>query len=158
MPNSIYHPQNLTLAISLLALALAIAALALAWRAAARGRAILSLQGEYIPYSGMGVGFKLEITNSGRRPVTIEDVRLIDNRGKAHAYQDLTTRPIHFAFSLPCTLEAGEKVSLTFPIWHLPSASRDPRDYRRILVTDTSGNRWSLSLAGLTRGIGEGEV
>jgi hypothetical protein len=38
------------------------------------------------------------------------------------------------------------------------TASRDPRDFRRITVVDTSGKRWSLSIAGLARGIGDGEA
>jgi hypothetical protein len=154
MSNGFFNSYNLTLGISLLALAVAVTALVLAWRAAVRDRANLSLRGEYMPRSGLGVGFKLEISNSGTKPVTIGDVRLIDHRGKAFSYQSLTTKSVQFTFTLPYTLDAGEGVSLTFPIWHLPSASRDPRDFRRITVVDTSGKRWSISLTRLTRGIG----
>jgi hypothetical protein len=158
MQNGAFSAQNVTLGISLLALAVAVAALVLAWRIAVRDKAKLGLRCEYLPLPGLGVGFKLEITNSGRRLVTIEDVRLIDHRGVAFPYRSLSTKPVQFYFTLPYTLEESEQVALFFPIWHLPSASRDPRDYRKILVLDSSGVRWSISLTNLTRGIGDKET
>jgi hypothetical protein len=158
MPNIVYSPQNVTFGISLLALVLAVAALALAWRVAARDRANLRLHCEYLAVSGLGLGFRLELLNCSRKLITIDDVRLIDNRNQSFSYRSHSMKNTQFSFTLPYMLDEGEKAFLYFPIWHLPSASRDPRDYRKILVVETSGKRWSLSIGSLTRGISNGEM
>jgi hypothetical protein len=156
--NVILEPQDVNLVISLLALAVAIAALALAWRVAARDRANLRLHCEYLTVSGLGLGFRLELLNCSRKLITIDDVRLIDNRNQSFSYRSHSMKNTQFSFTLPYMLDEGEKAFLYFPIWHLPSASRDPRDFRRITVVDASGKRWSLSIGSLTRGISDGEL
>jgi hypothetical protein len=93
--------------------------------------------------SGLGVGFKLEITNCGRRPVTIEEGCIVDHRQRAFSYRSLAVTVAPFDFTLPYTLYESKQVTLTFP--QLPSASRDPRDDRKTTVSDTICNLLILS-------------
>jgi hypothetical protein len=145
--------QWIALGISLLSLIVACGSMAVSWRVAARDKANFRLDCQYLPKSGIGVGFLVAVVNSGRRPVTVDSAFLVDRDGRKFSYHDISMQSAQFGTFLPTTLQESERVSLFFPIWHLRSASRDPRDYRLIQVHDTMGRRRSASLKRQLRGI-----
>lgn len=145
--------QSMALAISLLSLVVACASMVVSWRVAARDRANFRLDCQYLPKTGIGVGFMVVVVNSGRRPVTVDSASIVDRDGRSFSYRDITMQSAQFNTFLPTTLHESERVSLLFPIWHLKSASRDPRHYRLVQVHDTLGRHKSVSLKRHVRGI-----
>ena len=140
--------------ISSIALVLSIFNFFLYLREVQRDRSDLALACEYVPNTGAGIGFKVTVTNKGRRPTTIDSIFLVTRSGNRYSYmKDQVTKMAEYPIDLPAKLEETEKCDVLFLIWHLRPKIRDPRKFKSVKVFDTRGNKKSLSLRKITSSI-----
>ena len=103
-----------------------------------RDRSDLRVGVEYQHRSHMGRSFRAVLVNHGRRPVSVEDVKLHFKSGRVLS-QDSLFGP------LPAILQEGDSCSLYFPLYdQRGKLVEDPVRFSHVEAEDTLGRKYAF--------------
>jgi hypothetical protein len=96
---------------------------------------------DYLPETGRGTSFTVEVVNPNSEPITIKNVSLVFCNGIEVAYSELSHRNINLPVLLPLKLGESDSKEFLWPLYDLnqvhPKDIYNPAEVKYVKVIDT---------------------
>jgi len=96
---------------------------------------------KYLPKTGIGTSFTIEIVNPNPEPITIKNVSIVFSNNIEVSYSELSHRNINLPILLPLRLAESDSKEFLFPLFDLnqvrPEDIYSPEEVERVKIIDT---------------------